>query len=131
MRTAGAISLSYGYRALPWLAVKASGTYTGLYQKTYHASDGSQARNVSRHYVYLMPGLDFFWLRRPCVEMYSGFEIGAGFVVANDWDYSSKSFAGGQVTLAGIRVGRGKFYFMSELGYGMRGIATAGAGIRF
>ncbi|MCD8173163.1 MAG: hypothetical protein LUD76_06855 [Alistipes sp.] len=130
MRTSGAVSLSYGYRALPWLAVKASGTYTGIYQRSYNM-DGSRADNLSRHYIYFMPGLDFFWLRRSCVEMYSGFELGAGFVVADDWDYSNKAFAGGQVTLAGIRVGRGRFYFMSELGFGIRGIATAGGGIRF
>ncbi|MCC8018662.1 MAG: hypothetical protein LIO85_02665 [Rikenellaceae bacterium] len=131
MRTSGAVSLSYGYRALPWLAVKLSATYTGIYQKSYSAADGSRRDDLSRHYFYFMPGVDFFWLRRPCVEMYSGLEIGAGFVVADDWDYSNKGFAGGQLTLAGIRIGRGRFYFMSELGFGMRGIATAGGGIRF
>lgn len=82
----------------------------------------------------VMPAAKAFWFRKPHVAMYS--KLAAGITLLDDYDdengsHSFDPFFGGQVTLAGVQFGGGRFRGFVELGGGMQGLVLAGLSVSF
>ena len=89
----------------------------------------------------LMPSVRFTYLNRPWVRLYSGVDVGCGYLWSGTTSYDSKDegeegsknknflFAF-NVTAFGVNVGK-KFYGLFELNAGYDAIVKVGIGARF
>lgn len=129
-----AISASYLYRVVKWFSVGGSISFAGSYQQKYDKITDEKLGNVNHNLLTFMPYLRFSWFNRENVTLYSGIGYGMTFVfIKNTYQPEKPKFdftTSGQFTAIGVTAGR-KWFGYAELGFGYRGIISAGFGYKF
>lgn len=125
-KSTGQIGVQYGYNALKWLRVGGRFSYLGSYYPGYEPYT---------HSCKVSGRVDFTYLNRRYVMLYSGVELGVGinynvYKTSFDDNFIKPSLVVG-VTPIGIQVGGSHVFGMAELGIGSIEIIRAGIGIRF
>lgn len=132
-----AINLSYTYRLKRWLALGATLTYMGQFQKEYDLYADAVHTTLNQHFFGFTPMLRADWVRTNSVTCYSIAGFGLG-VASDKLSYSLSENSRRETlvvptidfTLIGVSVGR-KFFGFCELGMSNIGIVKAGVGYRF
>lgn len=124
-KSTGQIGVQYGYNALKWLRVGGRFSYLGSYYPGYEPYT---------HSCKVSGRVDFTYLNRRYVTLYSGVELGASvnynvYSLPDD-NYVKPSLVIG-VTPIGIQAGGSHVFGMAELNIGSTEIIRAGIGIRF
>lgn len=128
--TAGAWTLSYGYRFKKWVDLTAAVTYYGEYSTLYDRLDNSKIATDNRTCIAVMPIVRFTWLNRTWVRLYSHVGIGLLFDTHRPDRGFSLTTVSGQFVPIGIAVGK-SFFGFAEVGVGTQGCLLAGIGYRF
>ena len=142
MKWCGQYSLHYYYQVKPWCQIGLKTTvecaklihYTDTFRTTVTAIDHDILFAV-------MPSVRFTYLNRPWVRLYSGLDVGCGFMFSTTSATESKEgnddnnrnynvLPAFNVTVLGVNVGK-KFYGLFELNAGYDAIVKAGIGARF
>lgn len=127
----GTYAVQYNYNALSWLRVGGEFFYSGWNM----LSSGS----LREHYdeMALMAKLDFTYLNRPYVRLYSGLGMGADFTQlkklvdgAMERQPVTPNFAW-CVTPIGVEAGGRHVYALTEINIGHCDLIRAGIGFRF
>lgn len=129
----GALSVQYAFCITERWEISASSTYSRFSDRLNPAPDGLESKKLREHYLSLMPGIRYSWIRNRRFRLYSAVEAGGQIAMRRgffDDDYRTELRGTGQFTLVGITVGR-NFFFCSELGVGCRGVVLVGMGWRF
>lgn len=114
-----------------WLYVGGAAVYTGGFRSIRESPMNKRVGTFNLSSYSLMPIVRFAWVRRDIVQLYSG--LGLGVALAHYHNNGYTSWAANlahDITLIGISVGR-KFFGYCDLGFGTRGIVSAGIGWRF
>ena len=123
-------SLTYHYRLLKWLSFGGYISYANASTKKINILT-EEKTTFHEHFVAIAPSVRFTYLNRKYVTLYSGLGISMTWNFNQDEDgMKTWSYVSGQLTLVGVSVGK-KWYGFAELGYGDKGIITAGFGYRF
>lgn len=126
------INLAYHYAVLPWLEVGATAGASVDLRPYYY--NGEKTLFGGRQ-AYLMADARFTYLRKEIITLYSGFGVGLELDY-HDCDHAPLGtrelhyLAAGQLTAFGMQLGR-RVYWSLELGFGTKGIANTGIGVRF
>ena len=125
-----AISATYHYRLRDWLWIGGFASYTGVFSD--NVIDGV-CYDLQEHFVIVSPSIRASFLNKKYVTLYAGLSCSAMWRIVNDAATSlpkSTPHIAGQITTFGISVGK-KWFGYAELGYGNRGIISAGFGYKF
>lgn len=139
----GSYSLQYYHNVKPWCQVGVKATVEA--SKVIHFTD-TTTQHVADQYsmaiVTLMPSVRFTYLNRPWVRLYSGIELGCGYLF-DSRDFSSSSAKKGDdsekssnflfafnVTPIGLEVGK-SFFGLLETNLGYDALVKVGVGYRF
>lgn len=144
MHLCGQYSIHYYYQVKPWCNIGVKATVEAA--KLVHYSDTlrTSITGVDHDVLFsLMPSVRFNYLNRPWVRLYSGLDLGVGYLLTNSSSSSdSKDGEEGSgkknnnfifafnVTAFGVNVGK-KFYGLFELNAGYDAIVKVGIGARF
>lgn len=123
---AGSFFAGYYFQMLKWLQLGVSVSHTRFWRDY---SGGK--RNSS--YTTAMPVVNFTWLNKGIVKLYSGVGVGFDFISEKETGWEDRKLtvdAGFQLTFVGVAVGRRLFGF-SEFGMGNHGFFSVGMGYRF
>ena len=130
------ISTTYHYRLLKWLCLGGYVSYAGAFTEVGHII--FEGTNLYRdHFITIAPSARISILNKKYVNLYGGLALGVTYHVSSR-KYSETSFRSishgfylsGQITAIGVSVGK-KWFGYTELGYGSKGIISAGFGYRF
>lgn len=112
----GSYTLQYGYNAIKWMRVGASVNYEGFASKiqTYHRA------------VFLAR-VDFTYLNRQFVKLYSG--VGMGIQYASVGDFPVRYAY--NITPIGIHAGSDRIFALAELNLGATDFMRVGFGVHF
>lgn len=122
---AGSFLASYHIQMLRWLQLGLAVSHTRFWRE----HPGGKRKSS---YTTVMPVVNFTWVNRGIVKLYSGVGVGWDFIRKRNSeleDYSWTTDAGFQLTFVGVTVGRRLFGF-SEVGIGNHGFFTLGMGYR-
>jgi len=130
----GALFLTYNYIGMQRLSL---GITAGLdrVQGSLLVNDLEEGLFNESHYT-LAAEMDFIWINRNFIEVYSGLGLGYTFTEnhADMYDGAYESVTSShptfQLDVLGIRLGR-KLGVYSELGFGYKGILNFGASYKF
>lgn len=126
----GTYGIDYYYQVNSWFRPGAKFVYEGL-STTITDSTGI----VNKYYtstVSLMPSVQFTYLNKKYVKLYSGFDIGVTNLSDNNKNNSNSStILGVNLTPIGIRVGNEHIFGVIETNIGMDALVKAGFGVRF
>ncbi len=134
-----AFSLSYYYELKAWLQLGAVVGYAGLYEGVYDRPSGDYLAMSSRTAMTVMPSVNFVYLRRRYVSLYSGVSLGLTLGYTKNYELAPEilapktwqCFPRTHFTFLGARFG-GRIYGVAELGFGAKGAYTnVGIGCRF
>ena len=131
-------SFNYHYRLSKWFWVGGLTTIAGLHN-TWHDRFTDEVTGHGREvHVTWMPDFRFSYLNREHVTLYSGFGVGLEMISIRDphqpydWYKSLTNFAlSYQLTAFGVKAGAKHWFGNLELGYGHKGIVSAGFGYEF
>lgn len=121
------LSFEYNRYRKEWLVVGVKLHYSQIEGDLYDPESGAYQGRVGNYLMGAMANFRFEYLRRECVQLYSGCAVGAGVRFTDittlptlmvDWTY------------IGISFGR-KFFGYTEFGGGVSGFLRAGIGGRF
>lgn len=119
----GPIGVEYFYHTSPVVAVGAMFSLAGC---TY-----SSDLNLKSTYITLMPAVKFNWLRKEHFGMYTLLAAGATFIHEKlETETKGQLSFMGHVSALGIEFG-GPFRGFLEVGFGERGMLTAGVRYKF
>ena len=126
-----AISATYHYRLLKWLSVGGFVSYSGTFSQKTNIITGED-ESLQDHFITIAPSVRFTYMNRKYVTLYSGLAAGITYQISvNDMNTRMIwSSLGAQLTAFGVSVGH-KWFGYTEVGYGNKGIVTAGFGYRF
>jgi hypothetical protein len=134
----GLWSIGYRYYVAPRFNIGADIGYM-KFNADYLLTKGAEERKGERNTTFLLalPNAEYVYLNKPKVQLYGN--LGLGMIhlsghsdVAGDgqpYDYSASTFAF-QVNPIGVRFGQ-RFGGFAELGFGLKGIFSAGFSARF
>lgn len=136
----GTYGIHYGYNALKWLRVGGDFMYSGWRQtKVNENVDNLTLYNE----VILMGKVDFTYLNRKYVRLYSGVGIGANLGIQNAHLYDNRLTPPSEdkqtfephfawtITPLGLEAGGEHVYAITELNIGTAEVLRAGVGVRF
>ena len=129
-------SFNYHYRVTKWFWVGGLATVTGLHNTWHDRFTDEVTGHGSEVYLAWMPDFRFSYLNRKHVTLYSGFGIGLLVNSLKDphlfGERTSNSihFAG-QLTAFGVKAGAKHWFGNLELGFGYKGVLSAGFGYEF
>lgn len=139
MKLFGSYGLHYGYNALSWLRVGGSFVYSG-WKKT-ETGEGNYYHTEAFHEFSFLARVDFTYLNREHVRLYSGVGFGGilnmtdtyGYVsdFAPDTDRSYFPNMAWSITPLGIEAGGKYVYGLAEINIGTTDLLRAGIGVRF
>ena len=142
MKYHGNYGLHYYYQVKPWCQVGVKFTVESMRLIHYSDTLRTTITRVDKDVLFaLMPSVRFTYLNRPWVRLYSGVDVGCGYLWSGTTSYESKDegeegsknknflFAF-NVTAFGVNVGK-KFYGLFELNAGYDAIVKVGIGARF
>jgi hypothetical protein len=129
-------SFNYHYRAIKWLWVGGLTTVSGLHNTWHDRFTDEVTGHGSEVHITLMPDLRFSYLNREHVTLYSGFGLGLNMKLMKDphlYGEKTQSYYGlaYQLTAFGVKAGAKHWFGDLELGYGDKGIISAGFGYEF
>lgn len=130
-------SFNYHYRAVKWFWVGGLTTITGLHNTWRDRFTDEVTGHGSEVRITLMPDLRFSYLNRKHVTLYSGFGIGLDLITMKDphvyGDDNTRTHCGFayQLTAFGVKAGAKHWFGNLELGFGLKGIVSAGLGYEF
>ena len=128
----GTYGVDYYYQVNKWFRPGAKVVYEGL---TTTVRDSTNA--ILNHYntstLSIMPSVQFSYLNRKYVKLYSGIDLGVGTIFDDNKQGSgtSSTFCAFNLTVIGIRVGNENIYGMVETNIGMDALIKGGFGVRF
>lgn len=133
----GVYNLHYYRQVKPWCQVGAKFTVEGSRITRYTDSLQTAIHSISDDLVFtFMPSVRFTYLNRPWVRLYSGVDVGLGYLFSNIQSFSKDDNNGNKflpamnITAFGVNVGKG-FYGLFELNAGFDSIVKVGIGARF
>ena len=131
LRATPSMKVTYRYHFRSWLSFGGSVSYCGAYRH-YYNSTKEITGYASKHITGLSADLNFVWLSRKALTLYSGLQVGVIGLVGKYRDDKPdvNFFPLVQLTAIGISGGR-RWYGFAELTAGMEGFARAGFGYRF
>ena len=138
VRSYGAYGIHYYYQVAHWCQVGFKTNLEGHKIIRYSDTLRTSIESVDRDFLLsVMPSVRFTYLNRPWVRLYSGVDVGVGFLLS-DRNSSSKDensdngniFCAFNITPIGVNVGKG-FYGLFELNAGFDSIIKVGIGARF
>ena len=124
----GPVGVEYYYHVTPGVAVGAMASIAGC--------TWSKNADASSKYITVMPSVKFNWLRKEHFGMYSSLSAGVMFFHTSVKDENGKDQSENMtkfmahVTALGAEFG-GPFCGFAEIGFGERGILTAGVRYKF
>jgi len=126
-------SLCYYYRPLKWLEVGSEvSTMSMCMTENYLADDKVYAYYLHSN-LYIAAGARFNYFHKHITDLYSGFTIGANIrfhtTESTPLLLATARFTW-QITALGVRFGK-RVYGNVEIGYGYKGMLSAGVGYRF
>lgn len=126
----GSVGVEYDYNALKWLRVGGRLGYQGIF---VHGYESPQINKV--HMLTIGGRLDFTYLNRRKLRLYSGLELGASFCFSKSKTQDGNKlfipwFDAGIIPF-GLQAGGEHVYFMSELSIGTVECCRVGLGYRF
>lgn len=134
----GSYGIHYGYNALKWLRVGGSLLYSG--DKLKKTGSNNYVHIQQFHELYLIGKLDFTYLNRKYVRLYSGLGLGGGLMIMNDQSsmsgvrpertHSLAPSVAYYVTPIGIEAGGQRVYGLTEINIGTADLIRAGIGVR-
>ena len=136
----GHYDLHYYYQINHWCQVGVKFTVEGSRTTIYTDSTRSLISNVDRTLIFtLMPSVRFTYLNRPWVRLYSGADLGVGYLFSQSQPHMTKDdpdrkgsnfFPAFNVTAFGVNVGK-RFYGLFELNAGFDSVVKFGIGARW
>lgn len=142
MKYHGNYGLHYYYQVKPWCQVGVKFTVESMRLIHYSDTLRTSITRVDKDVLFaLMPSVRFTYLNRPLVRLYSGVDLGFGYLWSGTTSYDSKEEGEGDsknknflfafnVTAFGVNVGK-KFYGLFELNAGYDAFVKVGIGARF
>jgi hypothetical protein len=129
----GAGGLEYSRHLKPWVSIGISATINPI--NTYLKSIRGYEYTWTYYLLSVMPRVDFYYLNKGVVSLYSGLQVGASFIFWNDKTGNTNYYDFGvtpafHVNAFGIRIGKEIGGYM-EWGYGFRGIVNFGVSAKF
>ena len=134
----GPLSIEYYHRSSRLLSV--GGIFTLINQKKDITQNNQKIGHHSETYYSLMPAIKLSWLRGECVALYSKAALGVCVrpstekgVDTEDVKVDNTNFKVGPIyhlSLLGIEVG-GRLRAFGELGFGVKGVYSAGLRYQF
>lgn len=134
----GMISVGYSYKVNNWLAVGGDLGYTRLNKEVKLTSkDGSKPDELidrKTNTFIVMPTGKFYYMQKNKINLYGLLGVGALFANKTEKsgtleDKQNITTLAFQINPIGLRVGN-RFGGFAELGFGMKGFATAGFSMR-
>lgn len=131
----GTYGLDYYYQVNSWFRPGIKATYEGVRTTLYDSNNV----NINRYYtsmVTVMPSVQFSYLNRRLVKLYSGIDVGIGFFFGNNTNSENSSpnlspSVAFNITPIGIRVGNEHVFGLVETNIGFDALVKAGFGVRF
>ena len=129
------ISATYHYRLLKWLCLGGYMSYTGVFSEMVHFPSERTPLNQD-HFITIAPSARVSFLNKKYVNLYAGVALGITYQISSVNPSIGKHFTShgfhlsGQITAIGVSVGK-KWFGYTEVGYGSKGIVSAGFGFRF
>ncbi len=126
----GTYGLDYHYQVNSWFRPGLKLVYEGLSTKVTDTNN----LLVKQYYtttLSIMPGVQFSYLNRKHVKLYSAVELGVTFLFDNNKPAYSTTLFAVNVTPFGLRAGNEKIFGMMETNLGMDALIKAGVGVRF
>lgn len=126
----GPVSVEYDYNVLKWLRVGGRLSYMYVRDKSRYGSGDN-------HVLGATARLDFTYLNRRKIKLYSGLELGVGGNVMetsktkNDDENKGFPVFFGNLCVFGLQAGGDHVYFMSEIGVGTIESFRLGIGVHF
>ncbi|MCR4966000.1 MAG: hypothetical protein K6A41_10140 [Bacteroidales bacterium] len=140
MKYYGAYDIHYYRHVAHWCQVGVKATVEGSRTTRYTDSLRTAVKSIDDNIIFtVMPSVRFTYLNRPWVRLYSGAEIGVGYLFNKNQDFSKDDseeekgnnfFPAFNVNVFGVNVGK-KFYGLFELNAGFESIVKVGIGARF
>jgi hypothetical protein len=129
----GVASLEYIRQIKPWLRVGISATMNPI--NTYIKSKNGFEFTYTFYSMTVMPRVDFTYLNKGPLTLYSGVQLGGAVILWQDKKGSTTEYDAGfapafHVNAFGIRIGKEVGAFV-EWGYGYRGLVNFGVSGRF
>lgn len=129
----GTYGLDYYHHFNKWLRIGGKFVYEGFNTRVTNDSTGNVVQKSNISLFTLMPSVQFSYLNKRCVKLYSGIDIGATFSLQNiDGAFTNQNciFAI-NLTLIGIRVGNERIFGLAEANFGYDAFIKAGVGLKF
>ncbi len=132
----GTYGIDYYYQMNSWLRVGGKAVYEG-YNTTVNDTLGVVVDKYNISFVSVMPSVQFSYLNKKLVKLYSGVDLGASFILCPDKKEDGTPYTSCQAIFAfnivpiGIRVGNDKVYGLVETNLGYDAFIKAGIGVRF
>ena len=134
-------SLDYHYRASKWFWLGLTAGYN-LYKEKGYGEPEHLTWKYKEHHFLIMPSLRFSYLNRPHLTLYSGLAVGLyikhgrefiddDFIIRPRTTGHNRVFSAFQLTAFGVKAGAKHWFGNLELGYGDKGIISAGFGYEF
>ncbi|MBO7133932.1 MAG: hypothetical protein J6W06_07230 [Bacteroidales bacterium] len=126
----GTYGIDYYYQVNPWFRPGAKFVYEGL--KTTVSDSTGIVNQYNTSTISLMASVQFTYLNKKYVKLYSGIDLGVTNISDNNKNSSvSSTILGANITLIGIRVGNDYIFGVVETNIGMDALIKAGFGVRF
>ncbi len=141
MNLYGHYGIHYYYQVTQWCQVGVKASVECAEYKHYSDTLRTTLTSVDRDALLtVMPSVQFTYLNRPWVRLYSGVDLGVGYTWSNRTEYAKADTEDGHsgnqflfafnVTPFGLTVGK-RFYGLFELNVGYDAFFKAGIGARF
>lgn len=133
----GTYGIDYYYQVNSWFRVGGKAVYEGYNTKVINDTTGALIEKYNISFVSVMPSVQFSYLNKGLVKLYSGADIGASFIMIPDKKEDGTRYTSCQPIFAfnivpiGIRVGNEKVFGLVETNIGYDAFIKAGIGIRF
>lgn len=133
----GTYGVDYYYQVNSWFRVGGKAIYEGYNTKVYNDTTRALIDKYNISFVSIMPSVQFSYLNKKLVKLYSGIDLGASFIMVPDKKEDGTRFTSCQAIFAfnivpiGIRVGNDRVFGLVETNLGYDAFLKAGIGFRF
>jgi len=129
----GTGGIEYSRHLKPWISIGASATLNPI--NTYIRSKKGYEYTWTYYVLSVMPRVDFYYLNKGVVSLYSGVQAGAAFIFWSDKTGNTTTTDFGvtpafHINAFGIRIGKDIGGYM-EWGWGFRGVFNFGVSAKF
>jgi len=128
----GTYGLDYYYQVNKWFRPGTKIVYEGLTTSIYDTTD-ALVNHYNTSTLSVMPSVQFSYLNRKYVKLYSGIDLGVAVIFDDNKQGSntSSTFFAFNLTVLGVRVGNDRIFGVVETNIGMDALIKGGFGVRF